>query len=127
MTDATTWASPVSPAPHDAFTQTFEPRSSPGLGNLSRAAGINALGSMGAGFVTGIANIGSSLIDAHAKSSIAADNRAFQQRQIDRSYDVANKMGLMSPMQISGSSDFGTMHSGTFTVAKRSFPGSSFR
>jgi len=87
--------------------------------SLGMAAGINALGNVGGSVIGGIANLGSSLIQRGTDLAYQGRAQQFEQKQIDRAYDSAHAMGLVSPLQMQTDGTMGNLLGNTFTTMPR--------
>jgi len=108
-------------------TQTETPKEIPPIGKTSAstfgkyglAAGINAAGNIGGSVIGGIANLGSSLIQRGTDLALQGRAQEFDQKQIDRAYDSAHQMGLVSPLQMQSDGNMGNLLGNTFTTMPR--------
>jgi len=113
-------------------TQTDAPKEIPSVGktsatSLGMAAGINAMGNVGGAVIGGIANLGSSLIQRGTDLAYQGRAQQFDQKQIDRAYDSAHQMGLVSPLQMQSDGNMGNLLGNTFTTMPRTPFNSVFR
>jgi len=92
-------------------------------------AAVQAASGTGSSLISGVFNLGSSLIDAHNKDAINKRNIDFQQQQLDfakqrwnTEYTTARSMGLVHPSQIANPLAGGFYHlqGRSFTPSSRS-------
>jgi len=123
------FASPVTPAPHTNYVEFqskgFTPPTaslSPGKGiaemGLRAAASANAWGNIAGSVIGGVAQLGSSAVTAFSNQALQRNQMAFDQKQIDRAYNTAQSVGLVSPDQMG--EGMGRLTGSTFTASPRS-------